>query len=67
MEGVNLKAQTNALQTFLTTFWDEDWIAGGFVWKWHYNQELAGGHDNSRFTPQNKPAEKIINDFYLKH
>tara|TARA_R110000868_G_scaffold720_4_gene5250 strand:- start:10926 stop:11882 length:957 start_codon:yes stop_codon:yes gene_type:complete len=67
MDSVNLEAQTNALQAFFETFWDEDWIAGGFVWKWYHNQELAGGKDNSRFTPQNKPAEKIISDFYLKY
>ena len=64
---VNLEAQTNAIQAFFETFWNEEWIAGGFVWKWYHNHERAGGKDNSRFTPQNKPAEILIKEIYSKY
>ena len=67
MGAVNLEAQTNATQAFFETFWKEDWIAGGFLWKWHHDHEIAGGKDNSRCTPQNKPAEQIIKYFYSKN
>ncbi len=61
---VNLKAQENALATIYDRFWEEEWFAGGFLWKWFHNHDSAGGTDNTRFTPQNKPAEDLIRDFY---
>lgn len=64
MTQVNLKAQTNATRALFETFWEEDWFAGGFVWKWFHNYENAGGENNSRFTPQNKPVEALIKKQY---
>ncbi len=61
---VNLEAQANATQALFDMFWHEDWFAGGFVWKWHHNHQRAGGENNNRFTPQNKPAEIIIKKQY---
>ncbi|MFH4964840.1 glycoside hydrolase TIM-barrel-like domain-containing protein [Gaetbulibacter sp. M235] len=67
MNSVNLDAQANALNAFFEMFWQEDWVAGGFIWKWHHNHEHAGGKDNSRFTPQNKPAEMIMKNAFLQN
>jgi len=64
MNVVNLEGQTNTTKALFETFWDEDWFAGGFVWKWFHNYEKSGGENNSRFTPQNKPAEAIIKQQY---
>ena len=64
MTQVNLEAQTNAPRALFDSFWNEDWFAGGFVWKWFYNHEHAGGLDDSRFTPQNKPVEELIRAQY---
>jgi hypothetical protein len=64
MTAVNLAAQTNASLAFFETFWYEDWVAGGFIWKWFPNHEASGGIDDSRFTPQNKPAELILKSVY---
>ena len=65
IEGnVNLKNQENALQAIYNQFWKEDWFAGGFIWKWFHNYDKIGGVDNNRFTPQNKPAEKILSKAY---
>ncbi len=64
--SVNLEAQTNATQALFESLWNEDWFAGGFVWKWFIDHENVGGENNSRFTPQNKPAEKVIKEFYSK-
>lgn len=64
---VNLEAQKNTTQAFLETFWNEDWVAGGFIWKWFHNYEHAGGKDNFMFTPQNKPAETIIKEIYSRN
>lgn len=64
---VNLEAQAILTQALFEEFWDEDWFAGGFVWKWFHKHETVGGKDDNRFTPQNKPAEAIIRTFYKKH
>lgn len=65
-EGINLEAQVNAKKAIFEEFWNEDWFAGGFVWKWFIEHDKAGGGDDNRFTPQNKPAEEIIKIFYTK-
>ena len=62
---VNLEAQTNATKALFEEFWKEDWFAGGFIWKWYHNHDNAGGESNNRFTPQNKPVEKVVRDAYL--
>lgn len=62
--NVNLDAQVNCTKALLETFWDEDWFAGGFVWKWFINHKASGGENNDRFTPQNKPVEKVIANHY---
>jgi hypothetical protein len=63
---VNLEGQSNATQALMDLFWNQDWFAGGFIWKWHPDNESAGGENNSRFTPQNKPVIDVIQSFYLK-
>lgn len=64
MNVTNLEAQTNTTKALFETFWEEEWFAGGFVWKWFHNYENAGGENDSRFTPQNKPAETVIKHYY---
>lgn len=64
MVTVNLEAQTNATQALFQEFWDEEWFAGGFIWKWFNNYEKSGGKSNNQFTPQNKPVEQTIKQYY---
>ncbi|CAA0186671.1 glycoside hydrolase [Tenacibaculum maritimum] len=64
--NVNLKNQVNALEVIHQQFWEEDWFAGGFLWKWFHNHHEVGGSNNNRFTPQNKPAEVKIKELYDK-
>ena len=61
---VNLKAQVNAKKAIFSEFWNEDWFAGGYVWKWFIEHDKVGGHEDNRFTPQNKPAQKVITEYY---
>ncbi|MBT8281217.1 MAG: glycoside hydrolase [Muriicola sp.] len=63
-ETVNLEAQANAKKAIFESFWEEDWFAGGFIWKWFINHEKSGGPQDNRFTPQNKPAQEVIKTFY---
>ncbi len=65
VEGsVNLEAQVNGLQAIHNQFWNEEWFAGGFIWKWFHRHNRVGGVNNNRFTPQNKPAEKLLSKLY---
>ncbi|MFC4634753.1 glycoside hydrolase [Dokdonia ponticola] len=64
--NVNLEAQANTTKATFEALWNEDWFAGGFIWKWFINHSESGGSDNNRFTPQNKPAEAIIKTYYTK-
>lgn len=66
MNSVNLEGQVNAMQAFFEMLWYEDWVRGGFIWKWFPNHESSGGPDNSRFTPQNKPAETVIKEQFKR-
>jgi hypothetical protein len=59
-DPANFEAQNNTTQALFYTFWEEDWFAGGFIWKWFHNYERSGGEKNNQFTPQNKPVEAII-------
>lgn len=64
MTSINMEAQSNAMQSLFEEVWNEDWFAGGFVWKWFHDHETVGGEMDSQFTPQNKPVEEIIRTFY---
>lgn len=59
----NDKAQVNAFEAFYESFSGKKWFAGGFVWKWHVDNS---GHHNGNidFTPQDKPAIKVIEKWY---
>lgn len=63
-QKVNLKGQVNAYQAFFEVFWDEPWFAGMFLWQWYTNDARAGGPKNSDYTPQNKPAEELISEWF---
>ncbi|GMN09929.1 hypothetical protein MTsPCn9_19720 [Croceitalea sp. MTPC9] len=62
--AVNLQAQAEATKAVFEEFWKEDWFVGGFVWKWFIHHEKSGGIEDNRFTPQNKPAENVIRNYY---
>ncbi|WGK65403.1 glycoside hydrolase family 113 [Croceiramulus getboli] len=64
MDKVNLEAQNNTLTALYEELWQEPWFAGGFLWKWFINHDEVGGQENAFFTPQNKPAQKIITRYY---
>lgn len=64
--AVNMQAQSNAYEAIFKTFWHHKWFKGGFLWKWYDYHAKAGGNGNNKFTPQNKPAEKILTEWYGK-
>lgn len=57
------ETQAKCYQAFFETVWHKPWFAGVYWWKWETNTR-AGGIYNRQFTPQNKPAEKLIKTAY---
>lgn len=65
-ENVNEQVQADAYEATYRALMEESWFAGGFLWKWHFTSR----HDRWRgteWTPQNKPAEKVIAHWYGKN
>ena len=61
---VDEKCQMKALKALFMMNWEQDYFAGGFLWKWHPNHEKAGGSKNQMFTVQNKESEDLIRTWY---
>lgn len=64
---VNQGCQSRALKALFNSVWDQEYFAGGFMWKWHLDHENAGGKNNSMFTVQNKEAEEVVKLYYGKY
>lgn len=62
--NINLSIQSKAYEAFFQEVWQEDYFAGGFLWKWFPNYYEVGGQDNTGYTPQRKPVEKVIKRYY---
>lgn len=67
IKSFNLQGQTNATQALFEEFWNEEWFAGGFIWKWFHEQNNIDGNTDNQFTPQNKPVEEIIREHYFQY
>jgi len=65
-QEVDLELQANCYQALFETFWEKDWFYGTYWWHWNTSAQ-AGGELNRGFTPQNKPAQKVTEDWYSKN
>ncbi len=68
-DNVDLAEQANCYLAALSQTWDRSWMAGYFWWNWETNP-LAGidpvsGLPLNDYTPQNKPAQGVLRDFYV--
>jgi len=57
--------QTNCYQALLESFWERPWFYGVYWWYWGTNPKM-GGALNRGFTPQNKPAQEIVKEWYSR-
>ncbi len=60
---VQLDDQVIAYRAVFESFWDKSWFAGFYWWKWPTYLEY-GGSDHSGFTPNGKPAEQVVAEWY---
>lgn len=61
----NMEAQTNAYGALYEAVGSQSWFAGGFVWKW-FMLERHGPRERDRYSPQGKPAEKVLQRTWTK-
>jgi len=63
---VNEQAQANGYDALLGAFWEEDFWAGGFLWKWF--PEGYGREDRMKkeYTPKDKKAASVLAKWYGK-
>lgn len=61
---VDLRTQANGYRAFFEVFWGRDWLAGVYFWKWYPARDGSGVGREFGFTPQGKPAEKILTSWY---
>ena len=59
---VDLQLQRDALELWLTAL-EQPWVNGVFIWAW-YSDDQAGGRHDTDYTPQHKPAERIIRRYW---
>ncbi len=61
--SINNTAQDNAYQALYRTFTSTNWYAGGFIWKWHANDNMYTTLNND-YTPQHKPVLQTIKQWH---
>jgi hypothetical protein len=62
----NINLQALGYQGFFEEIWNEKWFAGAYMWKW-FSETRESKYEKDTFTPQNKPAEQILKDQFLKN
>ena len=68
-QPVDFEGQSNALEALFQNLSPQPWFAGGFIWKWFglnsYYRRI-NSKTNTGYTPQGKPAEKVLKKWYAK-
>lgn len=70
----DLELQERAYRAFFETFWHEPWFAGAYFWKWSppagpgdkriVARATDGPGRRPDFSPQGKPAEAVLREWY---
>ena len=63
--SVDVELQRDAYLAVLETFWDRSWLAGIYWWYWGSHEQM-GGPEHRGYTPQHKPAEALVTEWYGK-
>ncbi|TAE37927.1 MAG: hypothetical protein EAY79_08725 [Runella slithyformis] len=65
--ATNLQQQADAYEVLFREVWQQEWFAGGFVWKWFLHAPTyRRNHEPDPYTPQGKPAEVVLKKWYGK-
>ncbi|MEJ2281579.1 MAG: hypothetical protein P8X97_06690 [Candidatus Bathyarchaeota archaeon] len=61
--SIDLQEQVDCYEAAFQTLWNRNWFYGFYWWTWIYDP-MQGGIDDSNHTPQNKPAQELITQWY---
>jgi hypothetical protein len=61
----DVELQRDCYQAALETFWDRPWFSGVYWWHWGTHEKM-GGPEHQGFTPQNKPAQAVVTEWFRK-
>ena len=64
LRPLDLTEQTEAYEALFRVFWDRSWFTGLYLWNWLPNHGRAGGVGDDDYTPQNKPAEQVVQTWF---
>jgi len=62
---VDLEEQQDCYEAAFQTLWYRSWFYGFYWWTWIYDPEKGGPNDSSH-TPQNKPTQDVIAQWYSR-
>ncbi|HPN69996.1 MAG TPA: hypothetical protein PLZ32_10770 [Saprospiraceae bacterium] len=66
VHNLNEDAQAVAFDALFECFARQSWWAGGFIWKWFPNKMGHEGNLAKDFSPQDKKAEAIVEQWYCR-
>jgi hypothetical protein len=65
--SVDETTQRMCYEALFETFWTRPWLHGMFIWKWYPGLQPDGpARRHLDFTPQHKPAERVLAEWYGK-
>lgn len=64
--SINYSNQNLGYEVFFEKVFNQSFVAGGFIWKWYCNPSDLKNLKQNNYTPQGKPAEKIIQKWYSR-
>jgi Glycoside Hydrolase Family 113 len=59
--------QANAYQAAFNSVWKEEWVAGGFIWKWFEPEKSVIYEDSKSYFVKQKMAEEIIAKHFKRY
>jgi hypothetical protein len=62
---VDLQEQRDCYEAAFQTLWNRSWFYGFYWWTWIHDPTKGGPNDSSH-TPQNKPAQDVVTQWYSK-
>ena len=60
---VDLQEQQDCYEAAFQTLWSRSWFYGFYWWTWIHIPD-RGGPDDPHHTPQNKPAQEVVTNWY---
>lgn len=64
--NLNEQAQANAIDALFMAHWNQDYWAGGFLWKWFPNMQGHEGYPEKDYTPQGKKSAGVLKRWFAR-